>query len=79
MTEEKHYKTIVNLIEEHEVNRKVRELKDNHETLNLYWTIGKEIVEAQGGNMRAKYGDELIKKWSLKLTKYMVMVMIIQI
>ena len=69
MQEEKHYKTIVNLIEEHEVNRKVRELKDNHETLNLYWTIGKEIVEAQGGNTRAKYGDEIIKAWSKNLEK----------
>ena len=67
MQEEKYYKTIVNLIEEHEVNKKVRELKDNSDTLNLYWTIGKEIVEAQGGSTRAKYGDELIRKWSIKL------------
>ena len=28
------------------------------------WNIGKLLVEAQGGEKRAKYGDELIKKWS---------------
>ena len=27
------------------------------------------IVEAQGGSKRAKYGNELIKKWSVKLTE----------
>ena len=69
MQEEKYYKTIVNLIEEHEVNKRVRELKENNETLNLYWTIGKEIVEAQGGSVRAKYGDELIKKWGILLNE----------
>ena len=28
------------------------------------WNIGKLLVEAQGNEKRAKYGDELIKKWS---------------
>ena len=27
------------------------------------------MVEAQGGSRRAKYGNELIKKWSTKLTE----------
>ena len=26
-------------------------------------------MEAQGGSTRAKYGNELIKKWSVKLTE----------
>ena len=34
-----------------------------------YWHIGKLIVEAQGGEARAKYGDELLKNISGELTK----------
>ena len=34
-----------------------------------YWHIGKLIVEAQGGESRAKYGDELLKNISSELTK----------
>ena len=30
--------------------------------------MGRLIVEAQGGSKRAKYGNELIKKWSVELT-----------
>ena len=33
-----------------------------------YWQIGKMIVEKQGGNQRAEYGDGLIKELSVKLT-----------
>ena len=40
----------------------------NIEMINLYWTIGKMIVEKQEGNKRAKYGDYLIKQLSIKLT-----------
>lgn len=29
----------------------------NIEMINLYWNIGKMIVERQEGNNRAKYGD----------------------
>ena len=32
-----------------------------------YYNVGKEIVEAQGGESRAKYGDNLIKEYSKKL------------
>ena len=34
-----------------------------------YWQIGKMIVEKQGGESRAKYGDGLIKELSIQLTK----------
>ena len=33
----------------------------------MNWHIGRLLIEAQGGSKRAKYGDDLIKKWSLKL------------
>lgn len=37
--------------------------------METYWNIGRILVEAQGESSRAKYGSELIKKWSVKLTE----------
>ena len=65
--ENKYYNQIKNLIENYEINRKVRYMQDNHERLLMNWHIGKLLVEAQSGMSRAKYGDGLIKKWSLEL------------
>ena len=31
----------------------------------MKWNIGRLLVEAQGGLNRAKYGDGLIKQWSI--------------
>ena len=39
------------------------------EMVLAYWQIGKMIVEKQGGETRAKYGDGLIKELSNKMTK----------
>ena len=64
-----YYKEIKNLIEEKEVNDKVRYLESNKETIKTYYEIGRLLIEAQGGEEKAKYGDGLIKKWSEKLTK----------
>ena len=36
--------------------------------LNLYWHIGKIIIEIQDGDERAKYGNEILEKLSIKLT-----------
>ena len=67
MKELEYYNQIKKLIENYEVNQKVRFMQDNHEKLLMNWTIGKLLVEAQGGMNRAKYGDGLIKKWAIKL------------
>ena len=40
----------------------------NTEMINLYWNIGKIIVEKQNGQDRAKYGDYLIENLSNQLT-----------
>lgn len=40
----------------------------NIEMLNLYWNIGKIIMEIQQGNERAAYGDTVLVKLSEKLT-----------
>lgn len=39
------------------------------EMVLAYWQIGKMIVERQGGNQRADYGDGLLKELSFQLTK----------
>ena len=39
------------------------------EMVLAYWQIGKMIVEKQGGNPRADYGDGLLKELSIQLTK----------
>ena len=39
------------------------------EMVLAYWQIGKMIVEKQGGEERAKYGDGLIKELSIQMTK----------
>ena len=57
-----YYKQVESLIKNNEINKKVRALQDNSETLLTYWNVGKLIVEAQGGKKRAKYGDSLIKE-----------------
>ena len=63
-----YYEQVENLIKNNEINKKVRALQDNSETLLTYWNVGKLIVEAQGGKKRAKYGDGLIKEWGNKLS-----------
>ena len=63
-----YYEQVENLIKNNEINKKVRALQDNGETLLTYWNIGKLIVEAQGREKRAKYGDGLIKEWGCKLS-----------
>ncbi len=68
MTEEKIYNEIVELIEEREVKKFVREFKENSEILKTNWEIGRLLVNAQGGESRAKYGNNLIKKWGKKLS-----------
>ena len=67
MNELEYYKQIKELIENYEVNSKVRYMQDNQEKLLTNWNIGKILVEAQGGLNRAKYGDGLSKKWAKDL------------
>ena len=52
-----------------EIGKSIREANTNRELVECYWNVGRLIVEAQGGKEKAKYGNELIKKWAEKLTK----------
>ena len=62
-------KNIEELIVENEARKRANALRDNSSTLLTYWNIGKLIVEAQGGEKRAKYGDNLISEWGKKLSE----------
>ena len=52
-----------------EIGKFIREANANRELVECYWNVGRLIVEAQGGKDKAKYGNELLKKWAEKLTK----------
>ena len=69
MKEKEYYNEIESFIKKNEISKKRRVLEENYDTLNNYWNIGKLIVEAQGGSSIAKYGNELIKEWSVNLTQ----------
>lgn len=65
MHEQQYYEEIEHLIKKNEISKRVRSLEANNDLVTTYWNVGRLIVEAQGGKSRAKYGNELIKKWLL--------------
>lgn len=64
-----YYKSIKNILIDNEINKKVKDYSKNKIELQNYYNVGKLIVEAQGGEQRAKYGNKLIKDYSIKLTE----------
>ena len=63
-----YYNEIKNILVDNAIGKKVREYKNNQKDLESYYNVGKLLVEAQGGEERAKYGDGLIKEYSKRLT-----------
>ena len=64
-----YYNEIKNKLIDNEVYKRVKDYSKNRNDLNTYYKVGKLLIEAQGGEDRAKYGDGLIKEYSEKLTK----------
>ena len=64
-----YYNQIKEKLIDNEVYKKVKDFSKNRNDLNTYYEVGKLIIEAQGGEARAKYGDGLIKEYSKKITK----------
>lgn len=64
---DKYYEEIKDLIIDTETTIRVKDYSKNKVVLNNYYKIGKLIIEAQGGEKRAKYGNGLIKEYSKKL------------
>ena len=64
-----YYKEIKETLIKNEIYKKVKDYSKNRSDLNTYFEVGRLIVEAQGGEERAKYGNKLIKEYSEKLTR----------
>ena len=63
-----YYNKIKEELINNEIYKKVKDYSKNRSDLNTYYNVGKLIVQAQGGEQRAKYGDKIIKEYSNKLT-----------
>ena len=64
-----YYNEIKKELLNNEIYKRVKDYSKNRNELSTYYNVGKILVEAQGGEERAKYGDGLIKEYSLKLSK----------
>ena len=62
-----YYDEIKNELINNEVYKKVKDYSKNRNELSTYYNVGKLLIEAQGGEDRAKYGDGLIKEYSARL------------
>ncbi len=63
-----YYNEIKNILIDNEVTKRVKDYSKNKSDLDSYYMVGKLLIDAQGGEARAKYGDNLIKEYSKKLT-----------
>ena len=64
-----YYELIKQELINNEIYKKVKDYSKNKSDLKSYYNVGKMLIEAQGGEERAKYGDYLIKEYSKKLTE----------
>ena len=64
-----YYNEIKNELINNEVYKSVKDYSKNKNELSTYYNVGKLLIEAQGGEDKAKYGNALIKEYSEKLTK----------
>ena len=63
-----YYDEVNSYVKKVEIGKAIRETNANRELVECYWNVGRLIVEAQGGKGKAKYGNELIRNWSKKLS-----------
>ena len=63
-----YYNEIKQQLINNEINKSVKDYSKNKTELQTYYNVGKLLIEAQGGETRAKYGDKLIKEFSVRLT-----------
>ena len=64
-----YYDEIKETLVKNEIYKKVKDYSKNKSDLKAYFEVGRLIVEAQGGEKRAKYGNKLIKEYSERLTR----------
>lgn len=63
-----YYNEIKKELVDNEVYKKVKDFSKSKYELERYYNVGKLLVEAQGGEARAKYGDGLIREYARRLT-----------
>ena len=63
-----YYNKIKDELTNNEIYKKVKDYSKNRNDLETNYNVGKLLIEAQGGEERAKYGDGLIKEYSKRLT-----------
>ena len=63
-----YYNEIKNELINNEIYKKVKDYSKNRNDLLTYYNVGKLLIEAHGGEERAKYGNKLIKQYSERLT-----------
>ena len=62
-----YYNEIKKELINNEAYKKVKDYSKNKSDLNTYYNVGKLLIEAQGGDKRAKYGEKIIKEYSKRL------------
>ena len=63
-----YYNEIKEILVNNEITKRIKDYSKNKSDLDSYYNVGKLLIEAQGGEARAKYGDNLIKEYSKKLS-----------
>ena len=66
--QDKYYQEIKEKLEDVEIVEKVKNYTVNSVKLEKYYEIGRLIIEAQGGEEKARYGEKLIEEYSKRLT-----------
>ena len=64
-----YYNQIKTELINNEAYKRVKDYSKNRSDLATYYNVGKILIAAQGGEKRAKYGDELIKNYSKRLVE----------
>ena len=62
-----YYSEIKKELIDNEAYKKIKDYSKNRYELERYYNVGKLLVEAQGGEARAKYGDGLIREYAKRL------------
>ena len=63
-----YYDKIKEKLVDNEIYKRTKDYSKNKNDIMTYYDVGKLLIEAQGGEIRAKYGDDLIKEYSKKLS-----------
>ncbi|MBO5120710.1 MAG: DUF1016 family protein [Bacilli bacterium] len=62
-----YYNEIKQELINNKIYNKIKDYSKNKNSIETYYKVGKLIIEAQGGETRAKYGNDLIKIYAEKL------------